>query len=71
MNSISIGIHMEVCDVVVVGAGAAGLYAAKALVIKGLKVIVLEASDRVGGRVLQDVSLCGWPIELGPEFIHG
>ena len=62
---------MEAWDVVVVGAGAAGLSAAKALDSKGLKVVVLEASDRVGGRVLQDVSLCGWPIELGPEFIHG
>lgn len=61
----------EACDVIVVGAGAAGLTAAKTLSANGLRVIVLEASDRVGGRVLHDSTLCGWPVELGPEFIHG
>src|SRR6056297_2507598 len=57
--------------VAVVGAGAAGLSAAKALHARGLRVAVLEAGSKVGGRVLADQSLAGAPRELGPEFIHG
>jgi len=58
--------------VVVIGAGAAGLAAARALHDAGLDVLVLEARDRIGGRVftLTD-SETGRPIELGAEFIHG
>lgn len=63
--------NMADIDVVVIGAGAAGLSAAKALVAKGLRVVVLEADAKVGGRVLSDYSLAGVPRELGPEFIHG
>jgi monoamine oxidase len=59
-------------DVVVIGAGAAGLAAAKDLAEEGLSVAVLDARDRTGGRIatVRDRS---WPvpIELGPEFIHG
>ncbi len=59
-------------DVLVVGAGAAGLAAAKDLSLAGLSVIVLDARERSGGRIatVRDPS---WPlpIELGPEFIHG
>ena len=62
----------EEADVLVIGAGAAGLAAARALVAKGLTVHVLEARDRVGGRVqtLRDASF-EHPIELGAEFVHG
>jgi monoamine oxidase len=62
----------ERSDVVVIGAGIAGLAAAQALGEAGLHVSVLEARDRVGGRIWTlhptgtDV-----PIELGAEFIHG
>lgn len=62
----------ERSEVVVVGAGMAGLAAARALRRAGLDATVLEARDRLGGRVcsLHEKGL-GAPIELGPEFVHG
>jgi monoamine oxidase len=59
-------------DVVVIGAGIAGLSAALALVRAGLNIVILEARDRVGGRIFtqRDATL-NTPIELGAEFIHG
>ena len=53
-------------DVVVVGAGMAGLYATKYLLSQGFKVLVLEASDRHGGRVYSH-TLGQTRIELGAE----
>jgi monoamine oxidase len=63
---------MERTDVLVVGAGAAGLAAADALQEAGLGVAVLEARDRIGGRILthRDARV-PVPIELGAEFVHG
>jgi monoamine oxidase len=56
-------------DVIVVGAGMAGLAAARVLSETGRRVAVVEARDRVGGRLL---SIRGdTPIELGAEFVHG
>lgn len=57
-------------DVLVIGGGAAGLAAARELSTAGLKVTVLEARDRLGGRIFTDHS-SGFPVELGAEFIHG
>jgi monoamine oxidase len=59
-------------DVVVIGAGAAGVAAARALHEQGMNVVVLEARERIGGRVFtcRDRSV-PLPIELGAEFIHG
>lgn len=55
----------------VIGAGTAGLAAARALQDAGEAVIVLEARDRIGGRVYTDRSFADVPVELGAEFIHG
>ena len=59
-------------DIVVLGAGLAGLAAADRLGAAGRRVVVLEARDRVGGRVhtVEDRDL-HHPIELGAEFVHG
>lgn len=59
-------------DVIIVGGGAAGLAAARELHRAGVKVIIVEARDRIGGRILtrrDDASEL--PMELGAEFVHG
>jgi monoamine oxidase len=56
-------------DVVVVGAGLAGLSAARDLALGGADVLVLEARDRVGGRVEQVSVDDGRPVQLGGEMI--
>jgi monoamine oxidase len=59
-------------DVVIVGAGAAGLSAASILDTAGCDFIVVEARDRFGGRMLTErAEGLPVPIELGAEFIHG
>ncbi len=59
-------------DVIIVGAGVAGLAAARRLTERGLRILVLEARQRIGGRV-DTVRDPAWPapIERGAEFIHG
>ena len=56
--------------VAVVGAGVAGLACAGALIENGLDPVVIEASDRVGGRV-RSGDLDGAPVDLGASWIHG
>ncbi|HEU5489865.1 MAG TPA: FAD-dependent oxidoreductase, partial [Gaiellaceae bacterium] len=62
------GARLIETDVVVVGAGVAGLAAARRLVAEGRDVVVLEARDRVGGR-LWNTEIGGEPNELGGEWI--
>ena len=58
-------------DVLILGAGMAGLTAARALAERGLRVCVLEAKQRVGGRILSQPVEGGGTVELGAEFVHG
>lgn len=62
---------MQEYDIIIIGAGAAGLMAARELARAGKKTIVLEARDRIGGRVHTVISRNGEYLEYGPEFIHG
>ena len=57
-------------DVAIVGAGAAGIAAARRLVAAGRKVVLIEASDRVGGRCVTDMGLFGVAYDLGAHWIH-
>lgn len=59
-------------EVAVLGAGAAGLSAARMLADAGCSVVILEARARIGGRILtlHEPGL-PFPVELGAEFIHG
>lgn len=59
-------------DVIVVGAGAAGMAAARRLAAAALRVVVLEARRRVGGRIWpRRLASDAFAAELGAEFIHG
>ncbi len=59
-------------EVAVVGGGAAGLAAARLLTKHGLSCVVLEAANRLGGRI-HTLRVPDWelPVELGAEFVHG
>ncbi|QUS37632.1 FAD-dependent oxidoreductase [Tardiphaga alba] len=57
-------------DVVVIGAGAAGIAAARRVQATGRKVIVLEASGQIGGRCATDSSTFDVPLDLGARWLH-
>src|SRR3954469_7936467 len=56
----------RIYDVIIIGAGAAGLSAAEELLKKKKNILILEARPRMGGRAFTFQGR-----ELGPEFIHG
>jgi monoamine oxidase len=61
---------MATYDLVIVGAGAAGLSAAKRARERGLDVVVFEAMDRIGGRAHTDTSVFGIPWDRGCHWLH-
>ena len=56
-------------DVIIVGAGLSGMIAARRVLDAGLKPLVLEADERVGGRILTEEVLPGVPVELGAQWL--
>src|SRR5579872_684502 len=57
-------------DVIIVGAGAAGIAAARRIAASGRRYIVLEAADHVGGRCVTNTRIFGVPYDLGAHWIH-
>ncbi|XP_077348380.1 lysine-specific histone demethylase 2 [Lithobates pipiens] len=58
-------------SVIIIGAGPAGLAAARELYNFGIKVLVLEARDRIGGRVWDDKSFKGVTVGKGAQIVNG
>ncbi len=56
--------------VIIVGAGASGLAAAKVLEQNNIEYLILEATNRYGGRLKKDTSLADFPIDIGAEWLH-
>src|SRR2546427_10977866 len=57
-------------DVVIVGAGAAGIAAARRIAAAGRKPAIFEATDRMGGRCFTDTRTFGIPYDRGAHWIH-
>ncbi|EXK26216.1 hypothetical protein FOMG_17186 [Fusarium oxysporum f. sp. melonis 26406] len=59
----------QVYDAIIVGAGYAGLIAARDLVLQKIRVLLLEARDRIGGRTWTS-DIAGYPFEMGGTWVH-
>jgi monoamine oxidase len=57
-------------DVIIIGAGVAGISAARKLKAAGVRTIIFEARDRIGGRVLTDTHTLGRAFDRGPYWLH-
>lgn len=57
-------------DIVIVGAGAAGIAAARRVLAAKRRCVVIEATDRIGGRCVTDTQLFGMPFDRGAHWIH-
>lgn len=58
-------------DVVIIGAGAAGIAAARALIASGFDVVVIEAAERIGGRAFTESAIFGAPFDHGCSWLQG
>ncbi len=58
-------------DVVIIGAGSAGIAAARRLMAEGLEVVVIEAADQIGGRAVTDTAALGQPFDRGASWLQG
>jgi len=56
--------------VIIIGAGASGLAAAKVLQQNNIDYLILEATNRYGGRLKKDTTLADFPIDTGAEWLH-
>ncbi|HWV52238.1 NAD(P)/FAD-dependent oxidoreductase [Pseudorhodoplanes sp.] len=57
-------------DVAIVGAGAAGIAAARKITAAGRRVVILEADERIGGRCVTDTTIFGTPFDIGAHWLH-
>jgi monoamine oxidase len=57
-------------DVAIIGAGAAGIAAARKIAATGRRYVLLEASDRIGGRCVTDTAIFGVPYDRGAHWLH-
>src|SRR6185312_14454180 len=57
-------------DVIIIGAGAAGIAAARRVAAADRRFVLIEASDRIGGRCVTDTRTFGVPFDRGAHFIH-
>ncbi len=62
---------MNQAQVLIIGAGIAGLAAARELKARGISATILEGRSRIGGRVYSDRSLNNLPLDIGASWIHG
>jgi monoamine oxidase len=62
--------NLQHSDVIIIGAGMAGLAAAQDLMARGYHVVILEARDRVGGRIVTDHSTFDIPFDVGGAGLH-
>jgi monoamine oxidase len=57
-------------DVAIIGAGAAGIAAARRILAANRRLVMLEASNRIGGRCVTDSAIFGEPFDLGAHWVH-
>src|SRR5688500_16014918 len=62
--------HAAETDVAIIGAGAAGIAAARRIGASGRRVVVLEAAEQVGGRCITDNATFGVPYDVGAHWLH-